>query len=248
MKEAPKTMPELRPDEDLSVLFDFGFAQSKTGYRFGIDALLLAYHITNGPAKCLAPECKMMEIGTGSGVVSILSVAWGFLGKITAIELQEQLADRAKRNVQAASMGSQITVITADATTMADDQTRYDRIISNPPFHPKGQGRLNPNSEKMLSRHESTLTMRSLFALASQRLTPTGILSVLYPYKRLEEARSQATKTNLKIQGITPCSHNEAQPPTILILDLVQAHNQTTNETWYPQTSMNRASFPKLNQ
>ena len=213
MKEAPKTMPELRFDEDLLVLFDFGFAQSKTGYRFGIDALLLAYHITNGPAKCLAPECKMMEIGTGSGVVSILSVAWGFLGKITAIELQEQLADRAKRNVQAASMGSQITVITADATTMADDQTRYDRIISNPPFYPKGQGRPNPNSEKMLSRHESTLTMRSLFALASQRLTPPEYFQYCTPTNAWKRPAAKQ-KPTLKIKAsphVATTKHNPQQ-------------------------------------
>ena len=86
----------LSPDEDLTVLFDrLAFAQARRGWRFGIDAVLLARHVAAGPCG------DTLEVGTGCGVVAILLADGGFAGPIVTVESQPALADRARRSAGA---------------------------------------------------------------------------------------------------------------------------------------------------
>lgn len=238
-----RPLPPALADEDVAVLFGLGFVQSRAGWRFGIDALLLARHLSHGPAQVPGGDraFRMLEVGTGCGVVSILAVAWGFPGRIDAVECQPALADRARRNVAAAGMDDRILVVQADAAALTDDGTRFDRIASNPPFHRRGHGRPNPDPERCLARHESSLDMAGLFALAADRLAPDGLLSVMYPASRLEAARLAASRAGLIVVGVTPCGHGADGPTRVVILDA--AFPGRGSERLHPRVPMARNAF-----
>ncbi len=236
-------MPVPLPDEDLAVLFGLGFVQSRTGWRFGIDALLLARHVACAPA---SPDqivhCRrMLEIGTGCGVVSILAATWGFPGPIVAVERQPALADRALRNIAAAEMGNRIKVVEADAAHLPDDGLRFDRIVSNPPFHRRGTGRVNPDPERQAARHESTLDMEGLFTLTAARLATGGLASFLYPAARQDDATAAAQRTGLAIMGITPCGNGPDGAARVVIIDLSATWDGPT--VIHPAVSMDRDAF-----
>lgn len=238
----PEPVPAV-PDEDVSVLFDLAFVQSRTGWRFGIDALLLARHLATGPAALppSARDARLLEIGTGCGVVAVLAARWGFPGAIVAVERQPALADRARRNVAAAGLSDRVRVLHADAAALPDDGMRFERIASNPPFHRRGSGRVNPDPERRDARHESTLDMEGLFALAAARLAPGGLASFLYPAARCDQAVAAARRAGLSVAGITPCAHGPDAAPRVVIIDA--CHAWEGPPVRHPVASMDRADF-----
>ena len=138
-----------RPDAETLGAFFHGrirILQPKKGYRFSVDAPLLADFIRT------RPEDEALEIGTGSGVISLLLSLKPFR-KITAIEIQAGLAGLARRNVELNGLGGRIEVVEADLRTFEPGRT-FDLIFSNPPYIRKATGFLGASAEKSAAKHE----------------------------------------------------------------------------------------------
>lgn len=103
--------------------------QEKGGYRFSVDALLLA-----GLTRVKSQD-RVADLGTGCGVV-LLVMAHRKLGrKLTGIEIQSGLATLARRNVDANGFSERITIEHLDFRKSADHFTpgSFDLVVSNPP-------------------------------------------------------------------------------------------------------------------
>jgi len=105
--------------------------QKKRGYRFSIDAPLLADFIQTKPSD------EALELGAGSGIISLLLSIKPFK-HITAVEIQDSLADLARRNVKINKLEKKISVIQEDLLQYQPGQ-KYDVIFSNPPYIRKGR-------------------------------------------------------------------------------------------------------------
>jgi tRNA1Val (adenine37-N6)-methyltransferase len=211
------TPPPLRPDEDLSVLQErFVFAQARHGWRFGVDALLLAGHVREGPPG------DLLEVGAGCGVVAVLLAGQGWAGRIVAMEVQPDLADRARRNVAANGLGDRVQVVEGDARRHREllPPGTFDRVVSNPPFWALGTGRRNPDPEREAARHEVLLDMASLLDLVRQRLAPGGLATVLYPAERLADVEAQAARAGLSVVGVTAFVPADGRPAEVVAVDL----------------------------
>jgi tRNA1Val (adenine37-N6)-methyltransferase len=205
-------------DEDLSILFNrFQFAQARTGWRFGIDAVVLARHVLGGPGG------NTLEIGTGCGVISILLAGWGWAHPITAVEIQPALADRARRNIVANKVDDQVLVIEGDANdpVILGAGRKFDRIFSNPPFHKVGSGRMNPDPERAAARHELFMNMSNLLDVIAGRLTPSGLATVLYPFERLDDLIERAAASRLSPVRTTNALPAPGEPPHLVLVDLM---------------------------
>jgi len=214
---------DVGPDEDVTPLFDrFVFVQSRRGYRFGIDAVLLARHVLAGP------HGPGLEVGAGSGVVSVLLAGWGFAGPLTAIEIQPAMADRARRNAAANGVADRVAVIRADARDPAalPAGARFARIFSNPPFFKAGSGRANPDPERATARHEKTLDMDALLDLVRDRLAPDGVASVLYPAAREGEVLARASARPLSVVRVVPAIPAPGAEAEVVLLDLVHGRGR----------------------
>ncbi len=115
--------------------------QKKAGYRFSVDAPLLADFIRIGP------EDEALELGTGTGIISLLLSVRPFR-RIIAIELQEGLADLARRNVELNGLPDRIEIVRADLRTFEPGR-RFDLIFSNPPYIRRSTGFLSASAEKV---------------------------------------------------------------------------------------------------
>ncbi len=150
--------------------------QSRTGYRFALDAVLLAHFLP------IENDETALEIGCGNGVIPILISRLKKYQKIVAVEIQSQLADLARANVEQ-NHAEHIEIIHADAMQLRKifSANSFDLLYSNPPYRKLGTGKLNPSREKAIARHEIHLKLEDLISVADYFLKPQGRLSVILP-------------------------------------------------------------------
>jgi tRNA1Val (adenine37-N6)-methyltransferase len=170
--------------------------QEKTGYRYSIEPFLLADFMT------LLPDQSVLDIGTGCGIIPLLMVSREPLLKVIAIEIQDSVSQQAQKNIQQNNMDSQISLIQGDFLKEAANlkSESFDHIVSNPPYRKIQTGRINPNPEKAMARHELSLSMGSLLDKAAPLLKRGGQISLAYPPERLGE-----TMQELESRDLFPC-------------------------------------------
>lgn len=161
--------------------------QDREGYRYSIEPFLLADFVRPEPG------CRVLDVGTGCGIIPLLLMMHGTAEEIVAVEIQQSLHDLAARNISRNDALGKIRLIHADFLKMKPDATDglFDLILSNPPYRKINTGRMNPNREKAVARHELSLDQKSLAAKACDLLKEGGMLALAYPPIRLAETLEQ---------------------------------------------------------
>ena len=161
--------------------------QRREGYRFSLDALLLAWYAS------LVPATRALELGTGCGVVSLALMHKLRWLRIDAVEIQETLHALARENA-AANGFSGLNVVRADLRELSgpDWEGRYDLVFSNPPYRRVGRGRLNPEPEKARARHELLATLDDVLSCCGRTLRPGGSAALVLLAEREPELQSKA--------------------------------------------------------
>ena len=155
-------------------------SQPEKGYRFSIDPFILVSHINKIDHK------KILDVGCGCGIIPLILAVKSSCCKITGIEIQEELYLCAKKNIIANKLETTINIIHGDINNIhpPDIHGKTDIIVSNPPYIKKGSGRLNPDSQKAIARHEITLDIDMLFKCSSRLLKKKGKLYLIFPASR----------------------------------------------------------------
>ena len=168
--------------------------QPISGYRFSIDAILLSWYASALPGR------KLLELGSGCGVCALTFNEMRPGMDITAVELQSELADLARQNV-VDNKAKNVEIVEADLHDLKGDQwqSRYDIVISNPPFRAVGRGRLNPDPQKAIARHELKATLDDIMRVARLCLKKQGYLALILLHERLEDIEKAAPAYGFKI-------------------------------------------------
>ncbi len=156
--------------------------QSANGYRFSIDAVILA------SLSAIRPGDRIADIGTGCGIIPlILADRHADISHVYGIDIQEELAEIARHNVTRNAMDDRITILCRDMKKLTPDSTGgpVDLIVCNPPHYKSRSGRINPDSQRAIARHEIAMTLDDLMDAVRRMLTPGGRLSIIYPAERL---------------------------------------------------------------
>ncbi len=194
---AEKPVGLLYPGESLDELRHWGLKviQSKSGYRFGIDSLLLA-SLADPPKKGL-----VLDMGTGCGVLSLILARRFPNVRICAIEIQRALARRAKRNADINGLSQNIRVVEGSFTDLPQivEGDSFDYVITNPPYYRINSGRTNPNSEKAIARHEIHGDLSTLIENAFYALKFRGKLGIIFDAMRVVDLLSE-----MREKGIEP--------------------------------------------
>ncbi len=163
--------------------FEVKVFQSKSGYRFSLDALLLA----DFPA---LKSCKsILELGAGSGVVSLLLALKYPTARVTGVEIQESLYRRAARNAEINALSDRVNFIHADLREIPEmfPAGSFELCVMNPPFRKPGTGRISPGDERAAARHELRGGIEEAIRTARVMLKNRGRLCVVYHPERLSE-------------------------------------------------------------
>jgi tRNA1(Val) A37 N6-methylase TrmN6 len=169
-------------DETTDVLWNGSvrLLQSRVGYRSSVDSILLARFVN------LAGADKVADLGTGNGVIAILLAVRYPAISVTGFELQKQMLERARRNVQLNDVTERVRVVQVDVQTIrrvAKPET-FGAVVCNPPYRRASSGRLNPNEEKRIARHESTARLADFIAAGSFLLKARSTMALVYPAAR----------------------------------------------------------------
>jgi tRNA1Val (adenine37-N6)-methyltransferase len=169
--------------------------QRRGGYRFNLDAVLLAaFAAEEGPA-----EGRVLELGAGSGVVSFLLARQFGRGPVDALELQPAVYARLVRGVALNVLEDRVRPILGDlreARTQLSSGA-YGLVVSNPPFRLASAGVRSPDEERAVSKQELTCDAASVVAAARHALAPGGGVCLVYPAERLTQVLGLLTEARL---------------------------------------------------
>jgi tRNA1Val (adenine37-N6)-methyltransferase len=182
--------------------------QSRHGYRFSVDALLLADFVS------ITPGDVVVDLGAGCGIISLLLAKKGRAGSIVGLELQEELASQAKRTAVLNGLEERISIVRGDLRALPMAPRCADVVVCNPPYRTGRSGRINPDPCKALARHEIAMSLLDIFAAAKTLLRPRGKLALIYPANRLTEVFSRMRSQDLepkRLQVIYPDSASHAK-------------------------------------
>ncbi len=191
-------MKVIRPpkleDETLDSFFHgrIHVLQKKEGYRFSVDAALLADFIqTKSSDRCL-------ELGTGCGIISLLLSIKPFF-HITAIEIQEPLADLAIRNVSLNRLEDRICIIHTDLRCFHPGH-KFDVIFSNPPYVKARTGHLSVSPEKSIAKHELKCDILGIMQKTEELLKKEGRAYFIFTAKREQEFDQAVERSRMMIK------------------------------------------------
>ena len=203
MKSSRSTEIIVRPGERIDCFMDgrLKLIQSKDGYRFSIDAILLAEFVT------IRQGDVVVDLGTGCGVIPLILLLTKLVGYAFGLEIQEELAGQAARNVLLNGFDDKMRVVLGDIKNPPIAEESADVVICNPPYRQVKSGRINPDPRRAIARHEIMASIDDILRAARSVLRKKGRLALIYSSVRLADILVRMRRFNLepkKIQIIYP--------------------------------------------
>lgn len=157
--------------------------QNPDKFCFGMDAVLLS-----GFARAKEGS-RVLDMGTGTGIIPILLAAKTGAAHLTGLEIQEESADMARRSVALNGLEKKIAIVTGDIKEAGDlfDAASFDVITCNPPYMIGQHGLVNPEDAKAVARHEILCTLEDVIGQAARLLKPGGNFFMVHRPFRLAE-------------------------------------------------------------
>lgn len=157
----------------------------RCGMKVGTDGVLLGAWAHGGR--------RILDIGTGSGVIALFMAQRFREATITAIDIDSSACSQAEENVRLSVFSERINVL---ETSLQDfDKGIYDAIVCNPPFY--ADALKNDDIRRTLARHTDTLSFHDLFTCAAKLLADDGEFSVVIPTSIRSEFDMEAAFSGL---------------------------------------------------
>ena len=189
--------------------------QKKGGLTFGTDAYMLAAFIRPEPGASAA------ELGSGTGIVSMLAATRAKLGHIDAYELQPEFSELGLRNIQLNCLDMQITQHTADIRSIGHgkDAGTVDVVFTNPPYMKTGHGRDCTQSIKNIARHEKAGSIDDFCAAGARLLRFGGRFYCVYRPDRLTDLMCALRAHRLEPKRMTFIQPDVDTAPCIVLVE-----------------------------
>lgn len=190
----------LSSSETLDILCEdkLKFFQNKGGYRFSIDAFLIANFVA------LKRSERLLDIGTGCGIIPIYLAKKGFTNHMLGVEIQDDLFHLAIKNKALNNVSDHIQFLKGDIRHHVSKlkKEHFNVIVSNPPYTKKNSGRVSPGDSRYIARYESFLDLSELLSATASLLNKKGRFCVIYPSKRLGELIYTAGLNKLELKRL----------------------------------------------
>ena len=158
----------------------FVIEQELCAMKVGTDGVLLGAWANGGR--------RMLDAGTGTGVVALMLAQRYADGHVTAIDIDEGAAEQARMNVSRSPFADRVTVVQAP---LQQHEGCYDAVVCNPPFFISSLKA--PDAQRSVARHATTLTYAELMQAAWRLLDDEGELSVVVPFDYRQRMEDEAT-------------------------------------------------------
>lgn len=209
----------LHPDETISELGirNFKIIQKKNGFRFGIDAVLVAHFAQ--PKK----GDVGVDLGTGNGIIPTIILAKSEVGKIIGVDIQKDAIELARRNALTNGLSEQFEPVEGDITLIESFLPRscFDFVVANPPYY-KCDTLTSPNIQRSIARHEVKVQLDDILNAASYLLRPNKSFYMIHKPERLVEIFTSARAVSLEPKELQFIHPNTKKAPNLVLIRMVK--------------------------
>ncbi len=187
--------------------------QRRGGFRFSLDSLLLARFVE------LRGRERIVDLGTGNGVIALSLAALNGGVEVVGLELQEAMIDRAVRGVALNGLGERVGMVRGDVRDVEKDfpAGSFEVAVCNPPYRPRRSGRVNPDRERLVARHEVEGELADFTRAGAYLLRHRGRMCLVYPAERAMDLFSAMRQHGLEPRRVS-FVHSFAGAAATLIL------------------------------
>ena len=196
--------------------------QNKDGFCFGIDSILLSDF-----AKEIKKRSKVIDLGTGTGIIGILLCMKTELSKIIGVEIQKEVYDMAKRSIKLNNLENKFEIINENIKNLENiiETGTFDAVVTNPPYKKIGTGLTNENEKKLISRHEITANLEDFIKVSSKMLKDKGTLYMVHRPDRMVDIIELLRKYKLEPKRIKFVYPNANKDANLILLKAVKNAN-----------------------
>jgi len=205
------------PKETLDTLLggQLGVIQARNGYRFSLDAVLLACF-----AKVKGKE-KIVDLGSGNGPVALLLAARHPSVKVVGVEIQHEMVERARRAIGLSHFEDRVEIVQGDVRKVRAllRDPCYALVVCNPPYRPQQTGRVNPNSEKRIARHEVLGELNDFLRAGAYLLRNGGAMALVYPAWRAVDLIEGMRRQDIEPKRMRFVHSFEDAPASLILVE-----------------------------
>lgn len=189
--------------------------QNNDGFKFGIDSVLLSDF-----AKKIKNNSLVLDIGSGSGIISILLSGKTKAKKIVGIEIQKDVADMAKRSVILNNLEDRIEIINDNIKNIENyfENNYFDYIVTNPPYQKNNTGLKSEDEKNLISRHEIECTLEDIIQKAFKVLKDNGIFYMVHRPERLVDILCIMRKNRIEPKELKLVYPKISSKPSLVLI------------------------------
>lgn len=197
--------------------------QNKDGFCFGVDSVLLSDF-----AKSIKKNATVVDIGTGTGIIGLLLCKKTDLKKIYGVEIQEEVAEMAKRSVELNNLQDKLQIINADINDIFEFlvPNSVDCVVTNPPYKKVDTGVKNEDEKQMISRHEVKCTLEDIIEKGAKLLKDRGEFYMVHRAERMVDIMCLLRKYRLEPKNVRFVHSKQNEKPNLILVKAVKFANE----------------------
>lgn len=193
--------------------------QNKEGFCFGVDSVLLSDY-----AKNIKKNSRVVDIGTGTGIIALLLCKKTQLSKIYGVEIQKEVAEMAKRSIALNNLEDKFEIININVKNICEvvNPHEFDVVVTNPPYKKVDTGVKSVDTKQLISRHEVECTLEDVIENASKLLKDLGEFYMVHRAERLVDIMCLLRKYKLEPKNIRFVHSKKDDKPTLILVRAVR--------------------------
>ena len=193
--------------------------QNSDWFCFGMDAVLLANYSE------IKKGSKVVDLGTGTGIIPILISGKNDVDKIYGIEIQQEVAEMASRSVELNNLNDKIKILNIDLKQAEEvlGNNIFDAVTSNPPYMPKNSGFKNNTDNRTISRHEIECSLRDVIETANRLLKPNGRFFLVHRPNRIVDILTLLREYKLEPKSIRFVHPKVGKSPNLVLIKSIKS-------------------------
>ncbi len=209
-------LPDERVDE--LQLAGMHILQKQRGFRFGMDAVLLADFAR------IDAKATVADFGTGTGILPMLLYGRGKGCQFDAFECQNDMADMASRSVKMNQLEHVIRIHAMDVAAAADviPPGTLDAVICNPPYGISGTTIPNPDDTRCVARHQREEGLMGWYRMAHRLLKGKGKFSMVYPAPQMLQAMKELEAAHLAPKRFRLIYPRADKPANLVLIEALK--------------------------
>ncbi|MBQ6496681.1 MAG: tRNA1(Val) (adenine(37)-N6)-methyltransferase [Firmicutes bacterium] len=195
--------------------------QDPDGFKFGIDAILLADF-----ANALCPQAEAIaDLGTGNGIIPVVLSHKNQSCRVTGIDVQAKAIKLSNRNRQLNHLEDRLAFLQMDIRDVLEQrpgfERHFDAVVTNPPYVPSGSGIANADDAKFIARQETTADLECFIRTAARMLRDRGHFFIVQRPSRLADLIYYCRKYGLEPKHLQMVTPRSGERPNILLLHCI---------------------------